>query len=112
MEMFNRLGGSIGLRGGIGMDSRLSRLLYTMLEPSRPLQRAARRFLSFVSHASGGGEVARLDMLSRALLSSPGEASGLDLAQEIIARYGLLADEEKVQFFLTLAEKYAPDQNM
>ena len=47
--------------------------------------------------------------LCGALLSGRGEASGVALASEILARYCTLAEAEKAAFFRALADDFGPD---
>ncbi|PWC52429.1 malonyl-CoA decarboxylase [Azospirillum sp. TSO22-1] len=53
---------------------------------------------------------ADLTALCDALLSGRGEASGVALARELLARTGALASAEKVGFLALLAERYGPDR--
>jgi len=56
------------------------------------------------------GRVESLLAMSRALLSGRGEASGVALASEILARYRSLSDDDKEAFFRALAEDFGPDR--
>jgi malonyl-CoA decarboxylase len=47
--------------------------------------------------------------LCEELLSGRGEASGVALAREILARYGELTTGPRVEFFEALAERFGPD---
>ena len=58
---------------------------------------------------SDAPEGAVLETLCGELLSTRGEASGVALAAEILARYGALDAEGQLAFFRHLAEGYNPD---
>ena len=45
--------------------------------------------------------------LCHQLLSSKGEASGIALSNEILTRYGAMAEEEKTQFFTALNDEFS-----
>jgi malonyl-CoA decarboxylase len=47
--------------------------------------------------------------LCEEVLSGRGEASGVALAREILARYGELTTGPRVAFFEALAERFGPD---
>ncbi|WP_200957930.1 malonyl-CoA decarboxylase [Sphingomonas sp. Root710] len=53
--------------------------------------------------------VARLETLCRSLLSGKGEASGTALAADIMELYELADAEQRVAFFVRLAEGFGPD---
>lgn len=53
---------------------------------------------------------ADLATLAGDLVSHRGEASGVAIAAEILARYALLGPEEKVRFLGGLVERFGPDQ--
>jgi malonyl-CoA decarboxylase len=82
------------------MDGRLSRLLETLLERGRTLQRRS-------SRAAPSGE--SLGALCRQLLSGRGEASGSKAAQAIVEGYAALDAGARRRFFAMLATDYAPD---
>ena len=50
-----------------------------------------------------------LPVLAGTLLSTRGEASGVALAQQILAGYGSLSETEKLAFLRFLAEQFGPD---
>jgi len=58
----------------------------------------------------GPGQGETIESLSQALLSGRGEASGVALAQQILARYRELSDEQRLAFFRFLATRFSPDQ--
>jgi len=62
--------------------------------------------------ASAEKEPARVDLagLCEALLSGRGEASGVALANEILARWRHLDSDRRRQFFVALAERFGPDR--
>src|ERR1700755_2959274 len=59
-----------------------------------------------------GSEASRSESLVELcehLLSGRGEASGVALAREILARYGELTTGPRIAFFESLAERFGPD---
>ncbi len=66
-----------------------------------------RHLLDLSGIAPSQGET--IESLSEALLSGRGEASGVALAQEILALYRKLDDEARLNFFLFLADRFAAD---
>ena len=66
-----------------------------------------RQILDLSGIVSGQGET--VESLSQALLSGRGEASGVALARQILARYKALDDGGRRQFFRFLAETVTPD---
>lgn len=62
------------------------------------------------SRPMSGGSPADLGALCDALLSRRGEASGVALAREVLARYSGLDDRAKQTFLTLLAERYGPDR--
>ncbi len=66
-----------------------------------------RQLLDLSGIVSSQGET--IESLSQALLSGRGEASGVALAQQILARYRALDDQAKLQFFRLLAAQFSPD---
>ncbi len=57
-------------------------------------------------------EISRRDVLTLCedLLSHRGEASGVAIAQEILARYAKMSREEKHAFLTALADQFGPDE--
>ncbi len=66
-----------------------------------------RQWLDLSGIGSSQGE--SIEDLSQALLSGRGEASGVAIAQQILARYRTLDDEGRYQFFRFLADRVAPE---
>jgi len=60
--------------------------------------------------AVGDGAGGDMGTLCDALLSRRGEASGVALARELLARYAGLDDRGKAGFLTLLAERYGPDR--
>ncbi|GLK71023.1 malonyl-CoA decarboxylase [Ancylobacter dichloromethanicus] len=58
---------------------------------------------------AGAARAASVTQLCERLLSGRGEASGVALAQEILAAYGRLRSGERIAFFETLATSFGPD---
>jgi malonyl-CoA decarboxylase len=78
----------------------LERLWFTIADRGR-------RFAAIPSNQIESGERARL--LSRALLSQQGEASGAAISRELVAVLRGLTPEERLSYFLFLAESFNPD---
>ncbi len=78
----------------------LQELLATIAEQGRQLMPAS---------LSGGGKRGDIHELSQALLSGQGEASGVVVAREILAKYRRLAIEERREFVRYLAHSMQPD---
>lgn len=77
------------------------------------LNGVAERGRHLLDRSLGGVDPTReLTELSRALLSGRGEASGVALAQEILAQYGVLAAEAQRDFFRFLADELSPNEAM
>src|SRR5215217_6398103 len=78
------------------------------------LQSIAERGRALVdrTHRRGAGEQgsANLVQLCDELLSGRGEASGINLAGEILSRYGQLTTGPRIAFFETLANRFGPDR--
>jgi malonyl-CoA decarboxylase len=85
------------------MDGRLARLLNSVF--SR--RRAAARIETV---PQGDSHVVELERLCNGLLSGRGEASGVKLAETIIARYSALDEEGRRDFFAVLATRFAPEK--
>jgi malonyl-CoA decarboxylase len=66
-----------------------------------------RQLLDLSGIAASQGET--IESLSRALLSGRGEASGVAIARQILARYEALDQDGRYQFFRFLADSFAPD---
>jgi len=66
-----------------------------------------RQLLDLSGIVSSSGET--IETLSAALLSGRGEASGVALAQQILARYRALDDDGRLAFFRFLATRFSPD---
>ncbi|WP_088342627.1 MULTISPECIES: malonyl-CoA decarboxylase [Rhodomicrobium] len=66
-----------------------------------------RQLLDLSGIVSSHGET--IESLSSALLSGRGEASGVALARQILARYEALDDDGRRQYFRFLAESFTPD---
>ena len=69
--------------------------------------RSVLKLTAWPRETDNGGSLA--DM-SGALLSGRGEASGVALASEILARYRDLSEVDKASFFRALADDFGPDQ--
>ena len=69
--------------------------------------RSVLRLTSWPKNADN--RAASLVDLCGGLLTGRGEASGVALASEILARYRTLADSEKAAFFRALADDFGPD---
>ena len=69
-----------------------------------------RSMLKATAWPRGSGNGATLADLSGALLTGRGEASGVALASEILARYRDLPAADKVAFFRALADDFGPDR--
>ena len=80
-----------------------SEMLQSIAERSRALIKRERRE---PAHERSAGLVE----LCEALLSGRGEASGVALAQEILARYADLTTGPRIAFFETLATTFGPDR--
>jgi malonyl-CoA decarboxylase len=80
-----------------------SEMLQSIAERSRALIKRERRE---PAHERSAGLVE----LCEALLSGRGEASGVALAQEILARYAELTTGPRIAFFETLATTFGPDR--
>jgi len=78
----------------------LQELLNTVAEQGRAL----------LPRALFGGEEENIEELCRALLSVRGEASGVVIARQILARYRVLEPEGKRAFFRFLADGFQPDE--
>ncbi|KXF76610.1 MCD, Malonyl-CoA decarboxylase MCD [Paramesorhizobium deserti] len=84
-------------------SSFFSDMLQTITERGRNL-------LSFAQREQGGASgVKGLEKECEALLSSRGEASGMALARDILARWSLLGEGEQRVFMRTLLERFGPD---
>ncbi|MFO1117402.1 MAG: malonyl-CoA decarboxylase [Beijerinckiaceae bacterium] len=81
-----------------------SDLLNTISERGRTIL----RLKGFPSDGAGGS--ASLVELCKALVSGRGEASGVAIAAETLARYRLLDDVGRASFFAALADLFGPDQ--
>jgi malonyl-CoA decarboxylase len=57
----------------------------------------------------GAGAEEDIEALARALISGRGEASGVAIATELLARYGQLSDDDHQKFFRFLATELRPD---
>ncbi|MBB2971381.1 malonyl-CoA decarboxylase [Mesorhizobium sp. RMAD-H1] len=69
-----------------------------------------RSLLSFAQREQAGASgVKGLEKECEALLSSRGEASGMALARDILARWCLLGEEEQRAFMRILLERFGPD---
>jgi malonyl-CoA decarboxylase len=68
-----------------------------------------RQLLDLSGIASSPGETTQT--LSEALLSGRGEASGVALAKQILARYRSLSDQQRLEFFRFLADSFSPDSD-
>ena len=79
----------------------LQELMNTVAEQGRQL-------LPWPLRGAGSGET--IEALAAALVSSRGEASGVVLARELLARYATLNHDEKRAFFRYLAEAMQPDR--
>ncbi|MET0640575.1 MAG: malonyl-CoA decarboxylase [Hyphomicrobium sp.] len=55
----------------------------------------------------GGGE--SIEVLSRALMSGRGEASGVAIARQLLNQFKKASDDERLQFYRFLAEDLRPD---
>jgi malonyl-CoA decarboxylase len=78
-------------------------LLQTIAERGRALiERRPRR-------PAGEARALTLTELCEALLSRPGEASGVALAAEVLAAYARLKTGERIAFFESLVERFGPD---
>ncbi len=58
----------------------------------------------------GGARAADLARAAEALLSERGEASGMTLAQELLAAYAALSDPARLEFLRTLAQRFGPER--
>ncbi len=79
------------------------------------LQQIAERGRALIDRARDRREVAEqrsasLVQLCEDLLSGRGEASGVALAREILARYGDLTTGPRIAFFESLARRFGPDR--
>ena len=81
-----------------------SEMLQSIAERSRALIKRERRE---PAHERSAGLVE----LCEALLSGRGEASGVALAQEILALYAELTTGPRIAFFETLATRFGTDRN-
>lgn len=81
-----------------------SDLLNTISERGRTIL----RLKAFPSDAAGRS--GSLIELCKALLSGRGEASGVAIAAETLARYRLLDEVGRASFFAALADQFGPDQ--
>lgn len=73
------------------------------------LTTVAERGRALLEHGSITGSV-DLEADCRRLLSGRGEASGIAIAQQILAAYAAGSDEDKTRFFRMLTEHFAPDR--
>jgi malonyl-CoA decarboxylase len=81
-------------------------LLQTISERGRSLlDRSGQRRAPAEAHANGIVE------LCEELLSGRGEASGVALARDILARYGVLKTGPRIAFFEALAQRFGPDRD-
>ncbi len=58
----------------------------------------------------GAGNEEDIEALARALISGRGEASGVAIATELLARYAGLGEEDRSKFFRFLATELRPEQ--
>ena len=82
-----------------------SDLLATISERGRTLL----RLKSWPQDAAG--RAGSLIDLCRALLTGRGEASGVAIAAEVLARYRMLDEVGRASFFAALADQFGPDQD-
>src|SRR5215470_20351606 len=81
-------------------------LLQTIAERGRALIERRRQRSGTAAHQSES-----LVDLCEELLSGRGEASGVALAREILARYGELTTGPRIAFFEALARRFGPDRS-
>src|SRR5947207_15577338 len=94
---------SPGLKGAGMNTSFFGELLQTISERGRALIDRARERRGAEAHSDG------LIELCQGLLTGRGEASGVALAGEILARYAELTIGPRIAFFEALAQRFGPD---
>ena len=76
---------------------------------SRVLDSIADRGRDLLNQGIGQGRKGSPEALSAALLSGRGEASGMAIARDLVARYDALDEGGQLRFFTTLLERFGPD---